>query len=256
MEDLHNREALVFQPGSRGHLAFCVIQNLALQLRTRDAEVTNNVIANRNGSGITVGKGVHPTIRWNDFQGNSYYALYKEGRDVIKAPNNFWGAADGPSGAGPGSGNAVNDPVDFRPFQPSDIGEHIYLVDRQLDHTAIGPGGRLSLTYSMTNLNSYSHGVILGATIYSDPENPIHSQPHDRTVTVEPGSHRFTRAFAIPPNASEGQYDVLWGVMKTDLSAYYALEKDQGLLRVGSTPSPPRPKGPGPGWVPLKSSPF
>jgi hypothetical protein len=255
LEDIHNREAFLLQPGSRCRLTHCVIQNLELQIRTGDALVLNNAVSNRNGTGITVGKACRPTIRWNDFRRNSYYAVYSEGRDVIKAPNNFWGAANGPSGAGSGNGDAVNPPVDFRPFQPIDIGEHLVLTDRQLDQTALEPGGRFTLTYTIDNLNSYDHQVILGASIIKDPDTYIHSPDHDRNVTVKPGRQVFERSFVIPNKTPEGLYSVLWGVMKTDLSAYYALAKDVALLRIGPEPTP-APAEPTPGWVPLKPTPY
>jgi hypothetical protein len=256
MQDLHNREMLLFHPGSRGHLTYCVIENLELQIRTSDAAVTNSMISNPNGSGITVGKTCHPTITGNDFHGNSYYAVYKEGKKVVRTPNNYWGAADGPSGAGPGSGDAVNTPVDFMPFQKSDIGEHLVLSDTRLDQTTLGPGSRFALTYVIDNLNSYDHAVILGASIFNNPEKHIHSPAHDRKISVKPGRHEFTRSFVIPDNAPAGPYDVLWGVMKADLTAYYVLKKDPGILHIGPAPTAVLPPAAVPGWVPLKTSPF
>jgi|GEM_PF-6950765 len=253
LEDIHNREVVLFKPGSQGRLTHNVVRNLELQIRTSDALVTNNAVSNQNGSGITIGKDCQPTITWNDFQHNSYYAVYREGRDTVIAPNNFWGAANGPSGAGPGNGDAVNPPVDFRPFQKTDIGEHLVLLDRQLDRIALGPGGDLTLTYVIDNLNSYNHTVILGASIRKDPGQYIHSQAHDREVTVTPGRQHFTRSFAIPGKTPAGRYDVLWGVMKPDMSAYYALEKDEAILRIEPEAVPP-PKDTPPGWVPLKSN--
>jgi parallel beta-helix repeat protein len=262
MEDLYNREMLLFQPGSRGRLTYCVIQNLELQIRTSDVIAANNMISNPNGSGITIGKASRPTITGNDFRRNSYYAVYNEGKTAIRVPNNFWGASDGPSGAGPGQGDAVNPSVDFMPFQKADIGEHLVLSDRRLDRAALRPGSRFSLTYVIDNLNSYDHAVILGASIYTDPDKHIHSPTHDRKISIKPGRHRFTRSFTVPDNAPEGPYDVLWGVMKADLTAYYVLKKDLGALRIGTVSAPDAATTPvaapakAPGWVPLKQMPF
>lgn len=256
LEEMHNRETLLFHPGSRGRLTACVIQNLELQLRTDQAAITHNAISNPNGSGITVGRNSRPTITGNDFHANSYYAVYREGKDVLRVPNNYWGAADGPSGAGPGSGDAVNPPVDFRPFQQKDISAHLVLSDRHLEPATLGPGSRFSLTYVIDNLNSYDHAVILGASIFSDPDHHIHSSSHDLKITVEPGRHRFTRSFTVPARAPEGRYDVLWGVMKTDLTAYYVLKKDPGILHIRPEPAARFTPVAPPGWVPLKSSPY
>ena len=256
LEEMHNRETLLFHPGSRGRLTACVIQNLELQLRTDQAAITRNAISNPNGSGITVGRNSRPTITGNDFHANSYYAVYREGKDVLRVPNNYWGAADGPSGAGPGNGDAVNPPVDFRPFQKKDISEHLVLSDRHLAPTTVGPGSRFSLTYVIDNLNSYDHAIILGASIFSNPDHHIHSSTHDLKITVQPGRHRFTRSFAVPARAPEGRYDVLWGIMKTDLTAYYVLKKDPGILHIRPEPAARFTPVAAPGWVPLKSSPY
>jgi hypothetical protein len=256
VEDIDNREKVRFHPGSRGRLTRCAVQNLELEIRTSEALITNSVISNRNGSGITVGKTSRPTITRNDFLRNSYYAVYKEGKATLRAPNNFWGAADGPSGAGPGKGDAVNPSIDFMPFAASDLGAHLVLLEKELERTAFGPGSRVTLTYVITNLNSFDHDVILGASIYIDPAHHLHSPADDLAVTIKPGRHRFKRSFAIPENVPEGRYTVLWGIMKADLTAYYVLTEDPAILRIGSVlavkPTPVRTRTPG--WVPIKKS--
>ena len=254
MEDLYNHEKIRFHPGSQGRLSHCVAQNLALEIHTSEAMITGSVISNRNGSGITVGKTSRPAIFHNDFTHNSYYAVYKEGHDILHAPNNYWGAADGPSGTGPGTGDAVNTAVDFLPFASADMGEHLVLLERRLDHTTAQPGANVTLTYVIANLNSFDHDVILGASIYSDPARHIHSPSHDLAVTIKPGVHRVTRAFTIPPDAALGYYTMLWGVMKADLSAYFVLQKDPDRLNVAAVAATEPPPAESPGWAPIKPS--
>jgi hypothetical protein len=254
LEDLYNHEKMLFHPGSRGHMTHCVAQNLSLEIRTSEALITGSVISNRNGSGITVGKTSRPTINHNDFAHNSYYAVYKEGQEAFQAPHNYWGAADGPSGVGPGKGDAINAAVDFIPFATVDIHEHLVLLERSLDRATVQPGERVTLTYVIANLNSFDHDVILGASIFSDPTQHIHSPSNDLAVTITPGLHRLTRAFSIPPNAAPGPYTMLWGVMRSDLSAYYVLQEDPDRLRVGAVAATNPPPVTSPGWVPLKRS--
>ena len=237
--DMYNREHLIFHGQSRGRLTRCVVQNLALELRSSRVEVTHSAISNRNGSGITVAKVCQPIITRNDFHGNSYYAVYKEGDDTLRTPRNYWGSLDGPSGAGPGRGDAVNPTIDFMPFERGEIGEHLVLVNKWMAYRSIRPGDRLTLTYGIANLNSFAHTVILGASIYHDPARHIHSPAQDLAVTVEPGYHEFSRGFALPETLSEGDYTLLWGVMKADLTAYYALEEDPARLHIGGTPTAP-----------------
>jgi len=255
LEDLYNQETMRFQPGSRGRLTHCVVQNLSIEIHTNEAIVTDSVIANRNGSGITIGKMCRPVIFRNDFTHNSYYAVYKEGQASLHVPHNYWGAASGPSGTGPGKGDAVNAAVDFIPFETADVGDHLVLLEKDLDRTTLQPGDSFTLTYVIANLNSYDHDVILGASIYSDPDHHIHSPAHDLAVTITPGRHRLTRTFTIPPNAAPGRYTLLWGVMKSDLSAYDVLQKDLDRLRIGAADETiPPPPTESPGWVPLKPS--
>lgn len=231
-EDTGNLETIAYRNGSTGLLRACILQDLELFIETSAVTVNRSLISNRNGSGITVSPGAAPLISHNVFQGNSFYALYKAGSPPLNAPDNYWGAADGPSGAGQGGGDAVNLSVDFVPFLKSDMGDPLFMADRQLDRTALTPGGFLTLTYVIDNLNSYSHIVILGASIYKDPTQHLHSQSYDRTVIVKPGRQRFTRPFAVPKQTPGGRYDVLWGIMKPDLSDYHVLQKDAAILRV------------------------
>lgn len=235
LEDLANREMIVYRSGSKGYLRHCILENLELNLETSDVAVTNNMIANRNGSGITVTRQAAPFISRNDFQHNSYFAVYKAGRRRIHAPGNYWGASDGPAGAGPGRGNTVNDRVDFRPFATEENGAHVLLKQYRLDRRECRPGDRLNLEFTLFNFNAFEHDMILGASLRREGQEPVHSAQDDLEVRVVPGLNVFTRPFRVPDNLPEGRYDVLWGVMKDDLSTYFALKKEFGALTV----SPP-----------------
>ena len=74
----------------------------------------NTVTANKN-EGIYCGSHSSPTINYNNIQGNTNYGVYSSG-NVVNAENNWWGDPSGPSGDGPGSGDAVSDYVDFAPW--------------------------------------------------------------------------------------------------------------------------------------------
>jgi hypothetical protein len=96
---------------------------------------------------VTIGLGspsYNVEIRGNRLQDNLYHAIYIQDRGttaltgvviecnevvntvhgsvnelpgtVLPAENNYWGAADGPSGVGPGSGDAVTDGFDYSPW--------------------------------------------------------------------------------------------------------------------------------------------
>jgi len=66
-----------------------------------DALITDSCIANNRASGgLAVEMGAF----------NSYY---------LAAPNNWWGTEDGPSGAGPGSGDSIDEHVIYANFKTS-----------------------------------------------------------------------------------------------------------------------------------------
>lgn len=100
---------------------------------TDRTEIYNNILHNSISNGINVndiGNGPNTNIRAknNNIQGNNNAGLnialgaYTVAPRELDATNNWWGSPDGPSGAGPGSGDAIllngNPPtiVEFIPF--------------------------------------------------------------------------------------------------------------------------------------------
>ena len=242
-EDLANREMIVYRPGSTGYVRHCILENLELALETSDVAVTNNLVANRNGSGITVARQAAPFIARNDFQRNSYFAVYKSGRRHLNAPGNYWGAADGPGGVGPGRGDAVNAQVDFRPFATAANGEHVLLKHHRLDRRECRPGDQLNLEFTLFNFNTFAHDLILGATLHREGRQPFHSVEDDLKVRVQPGVNVFTRPFRLPKRLPAGRYDILWGVMKNDLSTYLVLKNEIDALMITPPGKPPQRSG-------------
>lgn len=103
-----------------------------------DASITNNLVSGASSYGILLhspfaqsvtcntvtGSGIGiqvndtsaaPTINYNNIVGNTTWGLNNLSNNMVNAENNWWGAADGPSGAG----DAVSDNVDFEPFRTS-----------------------------------------------------------------------------------------------------------------------------------------
>ena len=242
-QDLANREKIVYRPGSTGYVRHCILENLELNLETSDVAVTDNLIANHNGSGITVDRQAAPFIARNDFQNNSYFAVYKAGRRRLNAPDNYWGAADGPGGRGPGRGDAVNEQVDFRPFATVANGAHVLLKAYHPDRRQCRPGDQLRLEFTLFNFNAFAHDLILGASLHREGYRPVHSAQDDLKVRVEPGMNVFTRPFRLPKRLPEGHYDILWGVMKEDLSSYLVLKNEFDALTVTPPGNSPQRSG-------------
>jgi len=110
---------------SVGYLAFTIDHNniskhgIGIQSHLSDSLIiTNNSITQNSVIGIDC-QSSHPQIHYNNFVGNGY-AVFKDGwMGHVNATWNWWGAANGPSGSGPGDGDPVNDYVDYDPWLTS-----------------------------------------------------------------------------------------------------------------------------------------
>jgi murein DD-endopeptidase MepM/ murein hydrolase activator NlpD len=79
--------------------------------------------------------------------------------------------------------------------------------------STIPPGGTVTLTYNVTNLDKEIGGAIaplLGASIQLSGGGPVLSDPaNDRKATIRPGSSSVSRPFVVPATAAPGTYDLL-----------------------------------------------
>ncbi|MCK4416669.1 MAG: right-handed parallel beta-helix repeat-containing protein [Candidatus Latescibacteria bacterium] len=96
-----------------------------------------------------------PTINYNnifrntDIYGKKNYGVYHSWGNVINAENNWWGDASGPSGVGPGSGDAVSDYVDFAPWLKEPFTVAIALTSPNGDEVWQG-GSTYDVTWTTT----------------------------------------------------------------------------------------------------------
>lgn len=80
------------------------------------ALIMNNIITN-NGSGIYCSDSATPIINYNTIMDNTDDGVYNAYSLVtVNAENNWWGDSTGPSGVGPGTGDAVSNYVDYSPW--------------------------------------------------------------------------------------------------------------------------------------------
>jgi len=110
-------------PSSGVRIATSIFQTNA------DITVTKNLINNFvNGVSIHDGSntmgGIQPNslvkVNRNDLSANTSYGFQSGPATESDGTCNWWGAADGPSGEGPGMGTAVSTDVDFTPWLYSD----------------------------------------------------------------------------------------------------------------------------------------
>lgn len=90
---------------------------LGLYLYTvSDTDVSLNVISNCTGAGVAMYDGnLNNVFHYNSITGNAY-GFWNETGTPVDASLNWWGDADGPSGEGTGTGDAVSTNVIFSPW--------------------------------------------------------------------------------------------------------------------------------------------
>lgn len=77
--------------------------------------ITNSIISDHSETGV-YSSGGPTTITDSCITDNAQGVFSRPDTPLVDATNNWWGAADGPSGAGPGSGDPVSNNVNFTPF--------------------------------------------------------------------------------------------------------------------------------------------
>jgi hypothetical protein len=103
-----------------------------------------NVVTGTSGIHIDTGvAGLELTM--NDIAGNTPAGLTNESDVVVNAERNWWGSASGPSGEGPGRGDAVVGPADFDPWLRQSINAQEKEVE---DHRPPNIGAGLSGLFS------------------------------------------------------------------------------------------------------------
>ncbi len=62
------------------------------------------------------------TVNFNNIAGNYRYGVWNQGGETLDATKNWWGAASGPGGVGPGGGDDVSTKVLYSPWLGAELG--------------------------------------------------------------------------------------------------------------------------------------
>ena len=62
------------------------------------------------------------TVNFNNIAGNFWYGVWNEGGQTLDATKNWWGAANGPGGRGPGGGDDISTKVLYSPWLGAALG--------------------------------------------------------------------------------------------------------------------------------------
>ncbi|OGG50638.1 hypothetical protein A2763_00445 [Candidatus Kaiserbacteria bacterium RIFCSPHIGHO2_01_FULL_54_36] len=108
----------------RGIYAVAETRNAAAVASIDDLTITDNIISG-NGDGVVVSDFVNGggtpshsdlSINRNSITGNAAFGMEVENGNLVDGTCNWWGNVSGPSGVGPGTGDAVSANVDFEPW--------------------------------------------------------------------------------------------------------------------------------------------
>lgn len=92
---------------------------------TEGSALTRLRLQSNGSDGLRYENGVLPTLTASTLEDNGGYGVMNlDGTKLLNATGNYWGSADGPGGAGSGSGEEVSEWVDFQGFlaeEPADV---------------------------------------------------------------------------------------------------------------------------------------
>lgn len=86
-------------------------------VKINDTKITNNSAGNDGGAIFNFSGNFN--INNSCFSGNSATSIFNYSTNYLNITNNYWGAVDGPSVIGPGSGDSIEGNVNYLPFQAS-----------------------------------------------------------------------------------------------------------------------------------------
>jgi CSLREA domain-containing protein len=151
------------------------------------------------GDAIRLEEGSTPTIRQNNFADNAGFAVNNLFPSVpVTAGGNWWGDASGPSGSGPGGGQAVSEGVNFAGWRTEPVA---YFGTVGLDTLFIPAGERDSVYAHVRNWTEAAETFDLTA----ENDDGWLEAPLDAIVeagAVDGGSALFR--IAVPASAGEG----------------------------------------------------
>jgi hypothetical protein len=97
---------------------YLVVRNSIFGENAADRDGGAIYVRGDNKTEVTIDGTIYPSPSVNKgcISGNSHTAVVTEEPFRLEAENNWWGASDGPSGAGPGSGDSVSRGVNYRGY--------------------------------------------------------------------------------------------------------------------------------------------
>ncbi|MFO7681762.1 MAG: DUF11 domain-containing protein [Chloroflexota bacterium] len=139
------------------HAAINCSQQNGLSILNGSVSAICSTLTNNLGSGIFVDENAQDAVMlaYNSLAGNAVAGLRHEGSGWLDARYTWWGAADGPSGMGAGSGDAVTGSVLYQPWLTEPACHDVESVNLEVTQSAssavIAPAETLTYTITVTN---------------------------------------------------------------------------------------------------------
>ena len=140
----------------RNTISDCGTYGIHVKRLSNSSTISQNDITT-NGTGIYIESGF-PEIHLNNIYDNTTWGINNASGNIINADNNWWGDASGPSGEGPGSGDAVSTDVIYTPWlSESRVISEIFYGDISGDGTISPYDASIALQYAVGHVTLTSY---------------------------------------------------------------------------------------------------
>ena len=144
------------------NLDYCIIEYAGggappanIHVKASNPTITHTTVRSSSVDGIYVENAAAPLLAQNSILGNGRYGL--NGVTDVIASVNWWGSASGPSGIGPGTGEAVSGKVVFEPWlsQPP-VGSFEWVAGSQSPDPISQQGGKTTFSGILSEAGSWT----------------------------------------------------------------------------------------------------
>ena len=187
------------------------------------SSVTESMIIQNLGDGLTLGAGVPMTISRSNIYGNSGYGVNATASGAAaSAAGNWWGHPSGPSGAGPGSGEEITGTVAYSPWLSSAV-SLVIVPESDLLYAARGQSSAVTLY-----LQNWSHPTDTVRLTLEDSAGWLQA-PLSLTLTMTGTGATTVISFTVPATVPLGATD---SVSVTASSLLYPADSDHQSVMI------------------------
>lgn len=186
--DLSNNTIVITGSRFEGNVSYeggAIALAMPADVTITDSVFTRNEASSGNGSSIHFTRSGNVVVTNNCFVYNSGTSFHNDivnnGGKIINAANNWWGASNGPSGAGSGGGDAISVQVTYEPFittKPAHCPSSLVIATNQ-SLSMLDYHGSLNVTLNATEgIPGYTFVVTSGpahGTLTGTPPNLVYT---------------------------------------------------------------------------------